>query len=182
MNLLSSSGDTGDAGLIPGSGRSPGGNGNPLQYSCLENSVVRRASQATVCGVAKSQTQLSTYPVTWLCYVSKLISCVRLFATPWTSGLPPFTVSGRLLKLMSIESMMQSYHIILCCLPLHLLSIFPSIRLFSSESALRIRWPKYQSFSFGISPSNEHPGLVSFRMDWLDLLAVQGDSQESSLC
>ena len=75
---------------------------------------------------------------------------------------------------MSIESVMPSYHLILCCAPLLLPSIFPSIRVFSNESALCIRWPKYWSFSFSISPSNEHPGLISFRMDWLDLLAVQG--------
>ena len=75
---------------------------------------------------------------------------------------------------MSIESVMPSNHLILCC-PLHLLpSIFPSIRVFSNESALHIRWPKYWSFSFNMSPSNEHSGLISFRMDWLDLLAVQG--------
>ena len=74
---------------------------------------------------------------------------------------------------MSIESVMPSTHLILCC-PLLLPSIFPSIRVFSDESALRIRWPKYWSFSFNISPSNEHPGLISFRMDWLDLLTVQG--------
>ena len=89
-----------------------------------------------------------------------------------TSGFPvhhqlPF------LKLMSIESVMPSNHLILCR-PLLLPSIFPSIRVFSNESALCIRWPKYWSFSFSISPSNEHPGLISFRMDWLDLLAVQG--------
>ena len=75
---------------------------------------------------------------------------------------------------MSIESVMPSNHLILCCPLLLLPSIFPSIRVFSNESALHIRWPKYQSFSFNISPSNEHPGLISFRMDWLDLLAVQG--------
>ena len=75
---------------------------------------------------------------------------------------------------MSIESVTSSNHLILCCLLLLLPSIFPSIRVFSNESALRIRWPKYWSFSFNISPSNEHPGLISFRIDWLDLLAVQG--------
>ena len=84
------------------------------------------------------------------------------------------TNSQSLPKLMSIKSVMASNHLILCrpllCLP----SIFPNIRVFSNESALRIRWPKYWSFSFNISPSNEHPGLISFRMDWLDLLAVQG--------
>ena len=78
------------------------------------------------------------------------------------------------LKLMSIESVMPSSHLILCCPLLLPPSIFPSIRGFSNESALRIRWPKYWSFSFSISPSNEHPGLISFRMDWFDLLAVQG--------
>ena len=77
-------------------------------------------------------------------------------------------------KLMSIESVMPSSHLILCCPLLFLSSIFPSIRVFSNESALRIRWPKYWTFSFNISPSNEHPGLISFRVDWLDLLAVQG--------
>ena len=84
------------------------------------------------------------------------------------------TNSLSLLKLMSIESVMPSNHLILCCRLLLLLAIFPSIRVFSNESALRIRWPKYWSFIFNISPSNEQPGLISFRMDWLDLLAVQG--------
>ena len=102
---------------------------------------------------------------------------VRLFVTPWTAACQAslsITSSQSLLKLMSIESVMPSNHLILC-LPLLLLpSIFPSIRIFSNESALHIRWPKYWSFSFNISPSNEHLGLISFRMDWLDLLAVQG--------
>ena len=80
----------------------------------------------------------------------------------------------RLLKLMSTELVMPSNHLILCCPLLLLPSIFPSIRIFSNESVLHIRWPKYWSFSFSISPSKEHPGLISFRMDWLDLLAVQG--------
>ena len=88
-------------------------------------------------------------------------------------GLPVHHHLLDLPKLMSIESVMPSNHLILCC-PLLLPSIFPSIRVFSNESALRIRWPKYWSFSFNISPSNEHPGLICFRMDWLDLLAVQG--------
>ena len=79
-----------------------------------------------------------------------------------------------LLSLMFFESVMPSNHLILCCLLLLLPSIFPSIRVFSNESALHIRWPKYGSFSLSINPSNEHPGLISFRMDWLDLLAVQG--------
>ena len=84
------------------------------------------------------------------------------------------TNSWSRLKLMSIESVMPSNHLILCHALLLLPSIFPNIRVFSNESALHIRWPKYWSFSFNISPSNEHPGLISFRMDWLDLLAVQG--------
>ena len=87
---------------------------------------------------------------------------------------PSITNSRSLLKLMSIESVMPSNHLILCRPLLLLPSIFPSIRVFSNESVLCIRWPKYWSFSFNISPSNEHPGLISFRMDWLELLAVQG--------
>ena len=98
-------------------------------------------------------------------------------ATPWTATCQAslsITNSKSLLKLMSIESVMPSSHLILCH-PLVLLpSIFPSIRVFSYESTLRIRWPKYWSFSFSTSPKNEHPGLISFRMDWCDLLAVQG--------
>ena len=91
------------------------------------------------------------------------------------SGFPIFYhLSQSLLKLMSIELVMPSNHLIFCCPPLLLPSIFPSIRVFSNESALHIRWPKYWSFSFNISLSNEHPGLISFRMDWSDLLEVQG--------
>ena len=95
---------------------------------------------------------------------------------PWTAVCQislTITNSQNLLKLMSIESVMPSNHLILCRPLLLPPSIFPSIRVFSNESVLRIRWPKYWSFSFNISPSNEHPGLISFRMDWLDLLAVQ---------
>jgi len=105
------------------------------------------------------------------------LSHVQLFATPWMAAPQDslsITNSRSLLKLMSIESMMPSNHLILCHPLLLLPSIFPTIRVFSNESALRIRWPKYWSFSFNISPSNEHPWLISFRMDWLDLLAVQG--------
>ena len=91
-----------------------------------------------------------------------------------TPGLPGVTNSRNLLKLMSIELVMPSNHLILCCPLLFLPSIFPSIRVFSNEPGLHIRWPKDWSFSFNISPSNEHSGLISFRMDWLDLLAVQG--------
>ena len=105
------------------------------------------------------------------------LNCVRLFATPWTAACQAslsFTISWSLLRLMSIESVMPSNHLILCHPLLLLPSIFPSIRVFSNESALLIRWPKYWSFSFSISPSNEYSGLISFRMDWFDLLAVQG--------
>ena len=97
-------------------------------------------------------------------------------ATPWTGAHQAslfITNSRSLPNLMSIELVMPSNHLILCW-PLFLPSVFPSIRVFSNESALHIRWPKYWSFSFNISPSNEHPGLISFRMDWLDLLATQG--------
>ena len=112
----------------------------------------------------------------WLSSVQSL-SHVWLFATPWTAAHQAslsITNSWSLLKLMSIESVMPSNHLILCCPFLLPPSTFPSIRVFSTESALHIRWPNYWSFSFNISPSNEHPVLISFRMDWLDLLAVQG--------
>ena len=104
------------------------------------------------------------------------LSRVRLCATPRTAAHQAFlsiTIYGSLFELMSIELVMPSNHLNLCR-PLLPPSIFPSIRVFSNESVLRIRWPKYWSFSFSISPSNEHPGLISFRMDWLDLLAVRG--------
>ena len=105
------------------------------------------------------------------------LSCVRLFVTPWTvahQASLSITNSRSLLKLLSIESVMPSNHLILSHLLLLLPSIFPSIRVFSNESVLCIRWPKYWSFSFRVSPSNEYSGLISFRMDWLDPLAVQG--------
>ena len=107
----------------------------------------------------------------------QLLSCVHLFETPWTAARQvslSITNSRSLPKLMSSESVMPSNNLILCHPLLLLPSIFPSIRVFSNESALRIRWPKYWSFSFNISPSNEYLGLISIRMDWLDLLAVQG--------
>ena len=105
------------------------------------------------------------------------LSRVRFFVTSWTAAWQAslsITNSGSLPKPMSIESVMPSNHLILCCPLLLLPPIPPSIRVFSNESALCIKWPKYWSFRFNISPSNEHPGLISFRMDWLDLLAVQG--------
>ena len=105
------------------------------------------------------------------------LSCVRLFATPWTAARQAslsITNSQSPPKPMSIELVMPCNHLILCHPLLFLPSIFPSIRAFSNESLLHIRWPKCWSFSFNISPSNEYSGLISFRMDWLDLLAVQG--------
>ena len=105
------------------------------------------------------------------------LSHVGLFATPWTAARQAslsITNSQSLLKLMSPESVMPSKHLILCCPVLLPPSIFPSIRVFSNEPVLRIRWPKDWSFSFNISPSNEYSGLISFRIDWFDLLAVQG--------
>ena len=116
-------------------------------------------------------------------YAYKIVSSVQslshgqLFVTPWTAARQAslsITNSWSLLKLVSVESVMPSNHLILCHPLLLLPSIFPSTKVFPSESVLCIRWPKYWSFSFSISPSNEYSGLISFRMDWLDLLAVQG--------
>ena len=112
----------------------------------------------------------------FLLFVSQLLSHVQLYATPWTAecqAFLSFTVSWNLLKLMSIESMMPSNHRILCPAFLLLPSVFPNIRVFSSELALCIRCPKYWRFSFSISPSNKYSGLISFRIEWFDLLTVQ---------
>ena len=109
--------------------------------------------------------------------VVESLSHVRLFVTPWTAACQTslsFTVSQSLLKLMSVESMMSSHHLILCCAFLFLPSIFPGIRVFSNESTPCIWWPKYWRLSFSISPSNEYSGLISFRINWFDLLAVPG--------
>ena len=118
-------------------------------------------------------------------FFAQLLSHVWSFATQWTAACQAsfsLTLSQSLFKLMSIESVMSSSHLILCRSLLFLPSIFPRIRVFSKKMALHIRWPKYWSFSFSITPSNEYSGLISFRMDWLDLLAVQGilKTQESS--
>ena len=115
--------------------------------------------------------------------VVQLLSHIQLFAAPWPAACQTslsFTISRSLLKLMSVESVIPSNHLILCFCLLLLPSIFPSIRVFSNETVLCIRWPKYWSFSFTISPSNEYSGLVSFRIDWLDLLAVQGTLKKES--
>ena len=107
----------------------------------------------------------------------QLLSCVQLFATAWTAACQAslsITNSQSLLKLMPIESVMPSNHLILCHPLLLPPSVFPRIRVFSNESVLPMRWPKHWSFSFSVSPSNDYSGLISFRMDWLNLLAVQG--------
>ena len=122
---------------------------------------------------------VSTSHIRALVVVLQSFSHIQLFATPWTTEVHfspslSFTISRCLLKFISIRSVMPSNHLILCH-PLFLLpSIFPSIRIFSNASALHTRWPKYWSFHFNISPSNEYSGLISFRTDWFDILAVQG--------
>ena len=142
------------------------------------------AWQVTVCGVTRVGHD-------WATKHTQSLSCVQFFASPWTAACQAslsFTLSRSLLRFMSIGSVMPSNHLILCRPLLLLPSTFPSIKVFSIESALHIRGPKYWSFS--ISPSNEHPGLISFRMDWLDLLAVQGTlksllqhhSSKASIC
>ena len=125
--------------------------------------------------VMKDIRTLGLYKFLWI-FVVQLLSCVWLFAAPWTAPCQAslsFTISQSLPEFMSIESVMPSNHLIRCC-SLLLPSIFPRIRVFSNESVLCIRWPKYWSFSFSISPSSEYSGLISFKIDWFDLPAVQG--------
>ena len=168
--------------FYPGSGRSSGrGHSNPLQYSCLEDPMDTGAWQARIHGIAQSWTWLERFSTQTCMYIKlssvQSLSHVWLFVTPWTVAHQAFlsiTNSWSLFQLMSTESVMPSNHLILCGPLLLWPSIFPSIRIFSNESFLHIRWPKYCSFSLSISPSNEYSGLISFRMDWLDLLAVQG--------
>ena len=121
--------------------------------------------------------QINTFPSSQrACSVSSVLQCVQLFETPWTAPCQAslsITNSWRLLKLISIKQMMLFNHLILCLTLLLPPSIFPKIRVFSNESVLGMRWLKYESFSFSISPSNEYSRLISFRIDWLDLLAVQ---------
>ena len=126
--------------------------------------------------LSPSDFPLQMLPSVQFCSV-QLLSCVRLFATPWATVCQAslsITNSRSLLKLMSIESVMPSNHLILFHPLLLPPSIFPNFRVFSKESVLRTMWPKYWTFSFSISPSNEYSGMISFRMDWLNLLAVQG--------
>ena len=154
-----------------------------ISFCCLSHSICVKQIHTVVYKVqATSQhiMKLVFKPVS-----DQSLSRVRLFATPWTAARQAslsITNSQTLLKLMSIESVMPSSHLILCGPLLLLPSIFPSIRVFSNESALRIRWSKYWSFSFSISPFNEHPGLISFRMDQLALLAVQGTLKSLLQC
>ena len=151
---------------------------NLLQHHSLKASILQHSAffmvelshlhMTTGIKIAKRSIQFSSV---------QSLSHVRLFATPWTTAHQAFlsiTNSQSLPKLMSIKSVIPSNHLILCHLLFLLPSIFPSIRIFSNESALRMRWPKYWSFSFSIIPSKEHQALISFRMDWLDLLVVQG--------
>ena len=165
-------------------------NGNPLQCSCLENPRDRGAWWAAVYGVTQSRTRLkrlsssssNTVHCRELSSVQSL-SCLRLFVTPWTvacQASQSITNSRSPPKPMSIDLVMMSNHLILCYPLLFLLSIFPSIRVFSSESVLHIRGSKCWSFSFNISPSSECSGLISFRIDWFDLLAVQGTLKTSA--
>ena len=133
--------------------------------------------ETSVLNIVKKYSQ-SRNPAQRLLIVIQLLSCDELFVTPSTAAHQAFlsiTFSWSLLKLMSIELVMPSNHPVLCHSLLLLPSIFPSIRIFSNESPLHIRWPAYWSFSFSISPSNEHSGLISFRIDGFDFLAVQGN-------
>ena len=166
-----------DVGSIPGLGRSLGeGNGNPLQYSCLENFMDRGAWWVRVHGITMWQTWTE-----WLTlsYLSVQFSC-SVLSPSWRPhelqhSRPPCPPPSRsLLKLMPIKLVMPSSHLILCRPLLLLPPIPPSISVFFNELTLYMRWPKYWSFSFSVSPSSEHPGLISFRMDWFDLLAIQG--------
>ena len=144
-------------------------------YLKLDNRIL--TEKLTIFRVEKIKLQPLNPSSDWYSFVAQSLSHVRLFVTPWTAARqasPSITNSQSLLKLMCIESVMPWNHLILCRPLLLPPSIFPTIRVFSSESVLHIRRPEYWSFSFSISPSNEHPGLISFRMDWLDLLAVQG--------
>ena len=168
----------GDPGSVPRLRRSPEEeHGNPLQYPCLENSMDRGAWWATVHGVAKSDNTFTSLHFIYPSVQFSRSSRIQLFATSWTAARQAalsITNSWSLLKLMSIESVMPPNHLILCHPLLLLPPIFPSLRVFTNQSVLRIRWPKYWSFSFSISPFNEYSGLISFRIGRLDLLVVQG--------
>ena len=167
--------------------KASGGHGNPVELFQIPKDDAVKVLHSICQQIWKTQQWLQDWkrsvfiPVPKkgngkFCSVQSLI-CVRLFVTPWTAAHQislSITNSRSLPKPMSIESVMPSNHLILCHPLLLLSSIFPNIRVFSNESVLHIRWPKYWSFSFSISTSNEHPGLISLRMGLLDLLAVQG--------
>ena len=151
----------------------------PFWASCLVQILklwcMPKGGEETYSSSVKTQIEFLTSP-NWSCVVQQL-SSVQLFVSPWTATYQAslsFTISRSLLKLISIESVMPSNHLILCHPLLLLPSIFHSIRVFANESAFHIRWPKYWSFSFSITPSNEYSGLIFFRIDWFDLLAVPG--------
>ena len=148
-----------------------------LYPRCLECTEERGVSQNLVMRQYKRAPLPNFFSIVCDCSVQFSHCRVRFFAASWTAVCQAslsIASSWSLLKVLSIESVMPSSHLILCHPLLLLPPIPPRIRVFSNESTLRVRWPKYWSFSFKISPSNEHPGLISFRMDWLDLLAVQG--------
>ena len=152
-------------------------------YSTLEKEPAQRLKR-TVPVFQVGQECSNSLSSQRIVVVVQSLSCVQLFATPWTAAHQAslsFTISQSLLKLMSIESVMPSNHLVLCHPLLLLLSIFPSIIVFSNKLALCIRWPKYWSFNFSISPSNEYSGLIAFRIDWFDPPCSPRDSQESSL-
>ena len=143
------------------------------RVKCTESRLVVASGD----GYGEEKVWIGRFKLSYIVVVVQSLSCVRIFATSWTAALQAslsFTISQSLLKLMSIESVMLPNHLILCRPLLLLTSIFPSIRLFINESALHIRWPKYWSFIFSISFSNEYLGLISFRIDWFDLLSAQG--------
>ena len=153
----------------------------PFTDKCrkAQRSFLTKVTQHTLTSATLiNTTYYCPYRQSWVQFSSvQLLSYIRLFVTPWAAAHQAslsITNSWSLRKLMSIESVMPSNHLILCRPLLLPPSIFPSIRVFSDESILHIRWPKYWSFSFSISPSNEYSGLISFRMDWLDVLVVQG--------
>ena len=159
--------------------------GDPLEKGMATHSNILawRISWTEEPGVLQSTGRKELDTTEWLTlhfHSVQSLNRVRLFATPWTAACQAslsIANSWSLLKLMSIESVMPSNHLILCCSPLFLPSIFPSTRVFSNESVLSIRWPKDWSFSFSISFSKEYSGLISFRMDWLDLLQSKGLSR-----
>ena len=149
------------------------------ELKCLLMKVKEEHEKADLKPTIQKTKIITSGPITSSVQFSSIqsLSPVPSFATPWTAACHSsltITNSQSLLKFMSIESVISSNHLILCHSLLLLPSILPSIRVFSNESALRVRWPKHWSFSFSISPSTEYLGLISFRMDWLDLLAIQG--------